>query len=474
VFLRLLRFCSAGRLEPVRAIDAVEGFRVKFGQGSCSRFAQEKCVGLRTSRAIGVQKFAVCLLAILLTGQAALAVPGFTAQRRVGYATGDQWEPALAADGHGHIYLLFPQYGAVSECPACNAPAIALQASNNNGETWETAHVLLPSSTGQFDPQIVVDPVDKQTVYASWLQNNKRDVMVARSQDFGRTWYFAVAERSAEDADKPLLAVRGADVYVGFNHEQRFVVAASHDYGQTFSAATVNPGAGPGWSLAGGATVDVNGGVYFSWTAYAREQLSSRPVNIYVSRSADAGRSWNTALLDVSSAPPECAAFGCEAEYLGAQIALASDAAGTIYALWNAGVAHGGPERMYFSSSTTGGASWSAKAEVSSAGEHVEHCFPAITAGVAGDVRIAWMDTRQNSLWNTFTRSSSNGGATWSAEAQLSSGARGYDYVLPEGFIFPFGDYFSIAIDNAGSTHVVWGEGRNYRSPGSIWYARGR
>jgi hypothetical protein len=111
---------------------------------------------------------------------------------------------------------------------------------------------------------------------------------------------------------------------------------------------------------------------------------------------------------------------------------------------------------------------------VSSADDQVEHCFPAITAGVAGDVRIAWMDTRQNSLWNVFTRSSSNGGAMWSGETQLSGAARGYDYILPDGFKFPFGDYFSIAIDNVGNTHAVWGEGRNYKSPGSIWYAQGR
>jgi hypothetical protein len=112
----------------------------------------------------------------------------------------------------------------------------------------------------------------------------------------------------------------------------------------------------------------------------------------------------------------------------------------------------------------------------------VEHCFPAITAGAAGDVRIAWMDTRNarpySELWNVFQRSSSNGGATWSAEAQLSGGARNfdrtYDYVRPDGFRFPFGDYFSIAIDNLGNTHAVWGEGRNFKSPGSIWYSRGR
>ena len=187
---------------------------------------------LKSSRARSVQRFVIFLLLALATAQAAFAVANFTPQRRVGYNTGDQWEPALAADGHGHIYILFPQYGAVSDCPACTAPTIALMVSNDNGISWQAAHPLTPSSTGQFDPQIVVDPVDQQTVYASWLQNNKRDVMVARSQDFGRSWYFAVAERSADDADKPVLAVHGADVYVGFNHDEKFLVAASHDYAQ--------------------------------------------------------------------------------------------------------------------------------------------------------------------------------------------------------------------------------------------------
>jgi hypothetical protein len=437
-------------------------------------FDQEKSVVLPSSRPRGLPTFAACLLLALATVQQALAVPNFTPQRRVGYNTGDQWEPALAADGHGHLYILFPQYGSVNNCPACTAPTIALSVSNDNGLSWHPPHPLLPSSTSQFDPQIVVDPVDRQTVYASWLQNNKRDVMVARSQDFGHTWNLAVAERSGDSADKPVLAVRGADVYVGFNHERHFLVAASHDYGGTFTSVTVNPNAVPGWSLAGGATVDPSGGVYFSWMAYARLQLSTRPVNIYVSRSSDGGRSWTTVLLDVSSAPPDCSAQACQAEFLGAQIALASDAAGTLYALWNAGPEHGAPERIYFSSSTSGGASWSAKVDVSSASDHVEHCFPAIAAGAAGDVRIAWTDTRRDSLWNVFQRSSSNGGATWSDETQLSGPSHGYDYVLPAGFRFPFGDYFSIAIDNLGTTHVAWGEGRNYKSPGSIWYTHGR
>ncbi len=185
--------------------------------------------------------------------------------------------------------------------------------------------------------------------------------------------------------------------------------------------------------------------------------------------------------MDVSSAAPGCPAQDCSAGFLGSQMALTSDDAGVIYALWNSGSVAGGPERMYFSSSTNQGENWAAKVDVSNAPSGVEHCFPAITAGVAGDVRIAWMDTREvdtqgRSLWNAFYRASTNGGATWSPESQLSGlgPVHGYDYIRPNGFLFPFGNLFSIAIDNLANTHVVWGEGRNYKSPGSIWYTHGR
>jgi hypothetical protein len=415
----------------------------------------------------------------LATAQVALAVSGFAEARRVGYRTGDQWEPAMATDAHGHIYILFPQYGAVSGCPGCTAPAMALLVSNDNGISWEPPQPMVASSVGQFDAQIKVDPGDRQTLYASWLQG-EHDIIVSRSQDFGRSWYFTIAEHSPEIViDKPVLAVRGPNIYVSFNHGQTLAIAASHDYAQNFSSAVINPDAGPGWSLAAGATTDPAGNVYFSWTAYPRTNVLTRPEEVFVSRSSDGGRSWSTTPMDVSSAAPGCAAQACSGGFLGSQMALASDDAGTIYALWNSGSVTGGPERIYFSSSTNQGETWSAKVDISNAPLGVEHCFPAITAGTAGEVRIAWMDTRKadaqnHPLWNTFYRASTNGGAAWSAESQLSGPVHGYDYILPNGFLFPFGNLFSIAIDNLGNTHAVWGEGRNFKSPGSIWYTHGR
>ena len=436
---------------------------------------------MRTSRLCSPRLAPVLAIWLcLLFGGKALAQssgstqPGFTQQRRVGFTVGDQWEPAIAADGYGHAYILYPQYVTMPSCPACQLPKMVLVVSNDNGATWERPRQISPSRSGQFDPQITVDPTDRRTLYAAWLQNDKRDTVVARSLDFGRTWSMAVANHATGDVDKPVLTVRGPNVYVGFNSRQRFFVAASRDGGETFTSVNVDSNPSLDWSVAGGATVDPAGNVYFSWAGYARTADAKGRVNLYVSKSADSGQSWNSTLVDASAAPPGCSAFKCGWAYLGAQITLTSDAAGTVFALWNAGSSDGAPQRVYFSSSSTAGTTWSPRLDVSPSDVTVEHCFPAIVAGAAGDVRIAWMDTRRAGLWNTYYRSSSNGGATWSAESQLSRFVPGYDYIRIAGFSFPFGDYFGMGIDNNGDTQAVWGEGLNFRSPGSIWYSRGR
>jgi hypothetical protein len=349
-----------------------------------------------------------------------------------------------------------------------------LVVSNDNGVTWQSPREITPPGTGQYDPQIVVDPVDHRTVYAAWLQNKRDDMVVAKSVDFGQSWSIVVADRGLTDADKPVLAVRGQNVYVGFNRERKIWVASSRDGGITFSSADVSPKLRLVRSLAGGATVDPQGSVYLAWAGYTRHDGAKGRENLYISKSSDGGESWQTRLMDVSGSPPDCGAYRCEWGYLGAQITMASDAAGTLYALWNAGAADKSPARIYFASSTTAGDTWSPRLNVSTALSSVEHAFPALVAGEAGDVRIAWMDTRNHPRWNTFYRSSTNGGATWSAEARISSYVAGYRYVRANGFTFPFGDYFGIGIDNQGRTQAVWGEGLNFRSPGSIWYSNGR
>ena len=413
-------------------------------------------------------------LACQIAPAAFAAKAGFTPQARVGFTVGDQWEPAIATDGFGHTYILYPQYGRVPGCRACPLPSMILVVSNDNGTTWQPPREITPPGTGQYDPQIVVDPVDRRTVYAAWLQNKRLDMVVAKSVDFGQSWSITVADRGLTDADKPVLAVRGQDVYVGFNRDGKILAAASHDRGVTFASANVSLKAKLVRALTGGATVDSHGYVYLAWAGYTRLDGAKGRENLYISKSSDGGETWATRLMDVSGAPPDCGAYRCEWGYLGAQITMTSDAAGTLYALWNSGAADKSPARIYFASSTTAGDTWSPRLNVSTASSSVEHAFPALAAGDAGDVRIAWMDTRNNPLWNMYYRSSTNGGATWSVESRISSYVPGYRYIRSKGFSFPFGDYFTIGIDNQGRTQAAWGEGLNFKSPGSIWYSNGR
>lgn len=401
----------------------------------------------------------------------------FTPQTRLGFSAGDQWEPAIAADRFGHVYVLYPQYSGVPGCGDCYSPTMILQTSSDRGTTWSAPRIMFPAgeTTGQYDAQILVDPADGKTVYASWLQNSKSDTVVARSGDFGATWNVVTADHTNAGTDKPILLVRGQDVYVGFNHAQKVWVAASHNDGASFTAYVVNPNGKLGWSLAGGAAIDKLGNVYYSWAGYEQNGGAKGNVNLYVSKSGDGGKTWTSKVLDISGAPPDCSSYACGWAFLGAQIVMTADDNGTLYALWNAGTGDKAPERIWFSKSADAGSTWSAKRGISSAPEGTAHAFPAIVARGAGDVRIAWMDARApGGRWNTYYRRSANSGASWSAETDISTPVSGIAYINNDGFAFPFGDYFKMDVDDQGKTQAVWGEGANYQGPGSIWYSRGQ
>jgi hypothetical protein len=406
---------------------------------------------------------------------------GFTAQTRLGFHVDNEWEPAIGADRFGHVYMLYAQYTGVPGCETCSNPTQVLQISNDRGATWGSPFVIYPagaSTGGQWDSQIVVDPVDGQTVYASFMQNNKSDIIVAKSTDFGVTWTYVIADATNSGTDKPILAVRGQDVFVAYNHAQTIWGAYSHDGGATFTEVKINQNGKLGWSLAGGGTIVPNGNAYFAWVGYEGNGGAKGKVNVFVSRSTDGGATWTTKTIDISASPPDCSSFLCGWAFLGAQLVMTSDANGNIYLLWNAGSTPRGPERIYFAKSTDGGNTYSAKVDVSAAPAGTHHAFPAIAAAGNGDVRISWMDARAASggmdKWNVYYRSSSNGGATWTNEVDVSTFVEGFEYIFTDGFRFPFGDYYEVDIDDQGTAHLVFGEALNYDSPGSIWYVKGK
>jgi len=421
------------------------------------------------------------ILALLLSGLIAASTTTlaqtFQPQTRLAASLpGDTWEPSIAADRFGHVYVLIPDFPPT--CKKCPSSINYLVVSNDNGKTFSSPRIIADPGSGQIDVQLKVDPVDGKTVYASWLQNNKSLIEVAKSTDFGQSWSTAIANSNNAGMDKDILAVRGNDVYVAYNHAQTVWCSSSHDGGQTWTSVKVNANAQFGWSLTGGGTVDTVGNVYFAWDGYTQNGGAKGPVNLYVTKSKDFGLTWTPTLLDISGSPPDCSTFSCGWAFLGPGIAMTSDAVGQLYVLWNSGSVDGGPERIYYSTSTDQGFTWTPKADVSLApkGLSINHAFPSVAAGAAGDIRIAWMDQRNEPYWNVYYRTSTNGGSTWSGETVLSTYVAGYSYIFlsPEGFRFPFGDYFDMDIDSQSHTQVAWGEGFNWLTPGNVWYTRQR
>jgi BNR repeat-like domain len=400
----------------------------------------------------------------------------FSAQARLGYPAGDDWETAVAADRYGHVYTLYKHYDVAGQTSCANCDQhVLLQASGDRGQTWGAPLPVDPEATkgGQFDSQLAVDPVDGKTLWASYLQNAKSSIAVTKSTDFGRTWAApTIVENLQRATDKDELAVRGQTVAVSFNAVQKIYAAVSHDGGATWSTHLISDGSAQlGWSLGGGAGIDSLGNIYFAFAGYTQNGGAKGPVNLYVSESRDGGVSWTSTLVGVSGAPYPCAA--CGFAFLGAQMTLTIGADDSVDLLWNATADQTdyAPERIFFARSTNHGASYSPRQDVSLAPSGVEHAFPAIVAGsTGGDVRIAWMDMRAGN-WNLFYRSSGDGGATWKPETQISSVTPGYSYSTATGFGLPYGDYFQLTVDNAGGTQIAWGEAGSYAGPGNIWTA---
>jgi hypothetical protein len=385
------------------------------------------------------------------------------------------WEPAIAADPSApYIYQLTTRYH-VPACNGCGSPAIVFRRSSNGGQTWENDTYPAPASRWQADPQIEV--ASDGTIYAAYLQGFRPGVVLQKSSDLGVTWTEQEAVQGAEGprwSDKPWLAISpdGRDVYIAFNSGDSYV-ASSHDYGRTFDNPVRTNQDERSWFHSGGA-VAPNGEVYFAAADYSANYRGESHINVL--RSIDGGTSWSTHRLDTSQEVSDCKwAEGCYLGFLGPSVALAVDAAGTIMVAYNAGDHSGAAQSMWIRTSTNG-VDWTVRRRVSTRPGRVNSAFPGLAARGRGDFRLVWQDDRRASQtgWNTWYRSTNDGGLTWSKAIRLSDARTGPSYKGSDGYVFPYGDYIEIAIDQNGRTHVIWGEGESYDGNGGTWFTRGR
>lgn len=439
---------------------------------------------------------ALCATVIGVGGVSAVLPPAttFSAPVRLGFPAGDDWEPAIAADRFGrHVYALWTHYvdfggGATGEvdpsCPACPSRHMVIQISEDNGATWDDPRALAPSETRQDDPQIVVDAGDGSTVYAAYMQGNKSSLFVARSDDFGQSFEPVLVEPIQRGLDKIALAARDGAIYLVYHSQQKIWASVSHNRGESWTVVQPihNTNSTFGVSLPSGAAIDSNGVAYFAWNGVNRPGQAKGTINLYVTKTADGGRTWTTSVVARSGAPPPCDCGGWD--YWGAQMTIGVDQEDRVYVLWNGSTVSQGPQRMFFARSTDAAETWSDPVDVSRAAPGANNAFPALVATGDGDVRVAWQDDRNGfdggdddpaARWNAYYRHSSDGGLSWSAETKLSAFVPGYAYKLAspaDGYLQPYGDYFELDINADGKTVALWGEGNSYDGPGNVWYAR--
>src|SRR5207302_1378811 len=123
----------------------------------------------------------------------ALAASAFPPQTRLGYRTGDQWEPAIAADSRGHIYVLYPQYGAVRVTDGYvgsnDEETLFVASSHDGGQTFSRVAVNPNAERGSsLAGGATVDPAGN--IYLGWtayarhdMEKSSVNIYVSRSAD---------------------------------------------------------------------------------------------------------------------------------------------------------------------------------------------------------------------------------------------------------------------------------------------------
>jgi hypothetical protein len=312
---------------------------------------------------------------------------------------------------------------------------------------------------------------------------NGFNVLFTKSTDHGATWTAPVATwGNVSWNDKPVIAVSddGKDVYLSFNGPTGGDPWAvqSHDSGATWTQVKlVDSGR---YFFAFDADVAADGTVYFSesalvYTSAGKGGAVTDTIEEHVFVSRDKGATWQDRLVATVQPGVVCDADGCTPDFYVGHTALTVDAAGSVVLLYDGAATSGGLQTISARRSSDRGATWSAPVQLSASGE--ESTAPAVEAGAAGDVRAWYYQTSgggNDDAWNIWYRRSSDGGATWSAPLKISDAGGGAAYKTPAGFLEVYGDYGEIAINSAGKTIAIWGEGLSYTGPGGVWINRER
>jgi hypothetical protein len=374
-------------------------------------------------------------------------------------ATGDGWEPAIAADPSApYVYAAWMQYSGPSI-------TISMRTSTDGGSTWGAAKPLCAScGKGQYD--ITLATSSTGAVYATYMQGNH--ISFTRSTDHAATWSAPLKISAGTWADKPWMTTssNGQDIYVMWASHGNVDVTSSHNAGLTFSTPVQITNESGIYYYPNGGTVLSNGTAVMVGSEYPEKGNNTKitgPINIVAFRSTNNGVSWQRAVVDTLNTGATFATSSVTT--------VASDASGTLLLLYSGSTSVGANGKVYVRRSTDSGATWSARVEMTTSAGGADATQVAAAGKAAGQFVITWMDKR-GGAFNVWERESADGGVSWSADAKVSNATTGAPYKTAAGFGSPYGDYDTVAINSAGKAVAVMGEGDTGQVHGDIWANR--
>jgi hypothetical protein len=374
----------------------------------------------------------------------------------------DSWEPEVAADpSSSYVYVMYNRFGGPQLCARCPYVPMVVQASPDGGATWgDPVYVCeCPHTQTQYDPSILV--TSRGDIYATWLSDG--NTVFSESHDHGQSWSKPIGLSPNRWTDHGWIgaSANGRHVYVMWAQGDAWETH-SHDFGATWSTPRQVTDRKQYFYYPEGVSVLRGGSAVLAMSAYRCGKGSvncAGPIDISVLRTTNGGRTYKEDIID--------------SVFLGVDFATSSlttignDEAGNLVVLYTGATTEGANSHVWARRSHDGGISWGAPVEIGQ-GPGVNSAFPAIAGTGTGLFKAIYMDDRTGH-WNVWYRSSSDGGATWSADVRLSDARTGPPYVFGDGFGNPYGDYQAIDLDASGQAIVAFGEAPSWNGPGGIW-----
>ena len=297
------------------------------------------------SKRVSLAGSALALVAVLAIAPAASgATAGWAGESILSSpATGDGWEPAIAADPSApYVYAAWMQYVGTKI-------QIQIRISSDNGATWTAPKQLVGSNQGQYD--IVLATTASGALYATYMQGNH--IMFVKSTNHGASFTAPIQVSGGTWADKPWLATssNGNDVYITWTTRGNLFATSSHNAGGTWSSPLQVTNESNIYYYSNGGTVLPSGPALMVASEYPENGNNTKntgPVPIVVFRTTNGGVSWTRAVVDTLNTGATFATSSVTT--------VASDAAGTALLVYSGSLAVGANGHVYARRSTDGGA----------------------------------------------------------------------------------------------------------------------